>query len=153
LASIVYLNSGIEGLSPWHWHGQVSAAGLAQIERATAERPDRPMIVFCPHPPEGTVKFPGHPMMGLLNNDEVMMRLAQPPKPVVMFCGHTHLPDVYRRRDLTIVACPSLCFWPHGFLVVELKDGLMHLRLRRLISRVDGSPDPFVKKASYVSER
>src|SRR5688572_24241826 len=54
--TFAWINSGIEGLPMWHWHGRVDDAGLRVLDRATAEHPDRPLVVFCHHPPEGTVR-------------------------------------------------------------------------------------------------
>lgn len=152
-ASIVFLNSAIELKTGWHWHGKVDETGLALLDRATAEHSDRPLIVFCHHPPEGTVSIPGHPMMGLLNTDDVLFRLQRHPSPVVMFCGHTHVPDLYRRRNLTIVTCPPLCFWPHAFLMVEFRDGSLHVETHRIIDSPDKSPDPHLGEAGYLAER
>lgn len=153
LGSIVFLNSAIEGKTAWHWYGNVDEAGLSLLDRATAQRPDKPLIVFCHHPPEGTVAVPGHPMMGLLNTDAVMFRLQRHPSPVVMFCGHTHVQDLYRRRNVTIVGCPPLCFWPHAFLQVDWIDGVLHAQTHRLIASPGDSPDPHMKNPGYLAER
>lgn len=151
--SIVLLNSAIEGLTPWQWHGKVGPEGLSLLDRATAQHPDRAMIVFCHHPPDGTVHVPAYPMMGLVNSDEVMARFARHPSPVVMFCGHTHVPDVYRRRNVTIVACPALCFWPHALLLMERQGPWLTLRTHRLIESPEQSPDPHLRSPQYLAER
>ena len=152
-AVFAWINSGIEGLTPWHWHGRVDELGLQALDRATAEHGERPLIVFCHHPPEGTVKPARYPMMFLTNSDEVMARLTRHPSPVVMFCGHTHVPDVYRRRNLTIITAPPLCFWPHAFLLVEVREGLMHVTTHRVIESPQQSPDAKIAEPGYVEER
>jgi len=151
--TFAWLNSGIEGLPLWHWHGRLDDAGLGVIDRVTAEHPDRPLIAFCHHPPEDTVKPARYPMMTLTNSDDVMARLLRHPSPVVLFCGHTHVPDVYRRRNLTIITVPPLCFWPHAYLVVELRDGLMHVTTHRVIESPAHSPDAKINKPGYFDER
>jgi hypothetical protein len=70
-----------------------------------------------------------------------------------MFCGHTHVPDVYRKRNLTIISCPPLCFWPHAFLIVELDGAYLHVTTHRIIDSPEASPDPYVKKPGYLRER
>ena len=151
--AFAWINSGIENLTPWHWHGRVDEPGLQILDRATAEHGDRPLIVFCHHPPEGTVMPARYPMMTLTNSDEVMVRLMRHPAPVVMFCGHTHVPDVYRRRNLTIITAPPLCFWPHAFLIVELREGLMQVTTHRVIESPHESPDGKVNERGYIYER
>jgi hypothetical protein len=131
----------------------VDDAGLRVLDQATAEHGDRPLVVFCHHPPEGTVTPARYPMMGLLNTDDVMVRLMRHPSPVVMFCGHTHVPDVYRRRHLTIVTAPPLCFWPHAYLIVELREGWMHVSTHRVIESPRQSPDAKIDEPGYLAER
>ena len=46
--TIVHLNSGIEGMTPWHWHGRVDEPGLAALEQASKDHPDRPMRGVLP---------------------------------------------------------------------------------------------------------
>jgi hypothetical protein len=82
-----------------------------------------------------------------------MARLMRHPSAVVMFCGHTHVPDVYRRRNLTIITAPPLCFWPHAFLMVELRDGLMHVTTHRMIDFPKDSPDAKINEPGYLEER
>src|SRR5688572_27234530 len=53
--TLAWLNSGIEGLPMWHWHGRLDDAGLGLLDRITSKRGDRALIAFCHHPPEGTV--------------------------------------------------------------------------------------------------
>lgn len=151
--TFAWINSGIEGLPMWHWHGRVDDAGLGVLDRATVEHPDRPLVVFCHHPPEGTVRPARYPMMGLTNTDDVMGRLMRHPAPVVMFCGHTHVPDVYRRRNLTIITAPPLCFWPHAFLIAEVSDGLIHVTTHRVIESPGDSPDAKISEPGYLAER
>ena len=152
-ATLAWINSGIEGLPMWHWHGKVDDAGLHVLDQVTSERGDRPLVVFCHHPPEGTVRPAPYPMMGLTNSDDVMVRLMRHPSPVVMICGHTHVPDVWRRRNLTIITAPPLCFWPHAFLVVELRDGLMHVTTHRVIESPEESPDAKINEPGYLGQR
>ncbi len=151
--SILWINSGIQNMENRYWHGRVDPLGLELIDRATAEHPDKPLIVFCHHPPEGTVLVPAHPMMNLINSDELMGRLQRHPSPVVLFCGHTHVQDIWRRRNLTIVGCPPLSFWPHAFLTLEIRDGWLHLNTHRLIDSPDASPDIHMSNPAYLPER
>ena len=151
--AFAWLNSGIEGLPLWHWHGRLDDAGLDVLDRVTAEHPDRALIAFCHHPPEGTVRPARYPMMYLTNSDDVMLRLLRHASPVVLFCGHTHVPDVWRRRNLTVLTVPPLCFWPHAYLVVELRDGLMHVTTHRVIESPRQSPDAKIDEPGYRDER
>jgi 3',5'-cyclic AMP phosphodiesterase CpdA len=150
---VAWINSGIEGLTPWHWHGAVDEPGLRILDRATSEHGNQPLIVFCHHPPEDTVRPARYPMMFLTNSDDVMTRLMKHPSPVVMFCGHTHVPDVFRRRNLTVITVPPLCFWPHAFLIVELRAGLMHVTTHRVVESPHESPDAKINEPGYLDER
>jgi 3',5'-cyclic AMP phosphodiesterase CpdA len=151
--SMLWINSGIENMDNRKWHGRVDSPGLELIDRAMVEHPGKPLLVFCHHPPEATVLVPNHPMMNLINSDELMSRLQRHPSPVVLFCGHTHVQDIWRRRNLTIVGCPPLSFWPHAFLTVEIRDGWLHLDTHRLIDSPEASPDIHLSNPEYLPER
>jgi 3',5'-cyclic AMP phosphodiesterase CpdA len=151
--SMLWINSGIENMENRYWHGRADPLGLELIDRATTEHPDKPLIVFCHHPPEATVRVPSHPMMNLINSDDLMSRLIRHPSPVILFCGHTHVQDLWRTRNLTIIGCPALSFWPHAFLTVEIRDGRLHVETHRLVGSPAASPDIHMSNRAYLPER
>ncbi len=147
-----WLNTGIEGLPMWHWHGRMDEASLRVLDEAIQQRGDRPFIIFCHHPPDGTVIAQHYPMMGLVNRDEVMARLMRHRAPVVLFCGHTHIADVWRRRNINIIAAPPLAFWPHAFLVAEIRGNYLAVQTHRIFDSPQASPDPKIHQPGYVHE-
>jgi 3',5'-cyclic AMP phosphodiesterase CpdA len=147
---LVLLNSGIEGLSPWQWHGQLNDDALATLDHAIRHADGSPLLVFVHHPPAGTVRQFPEPMMTLVNSDALMDRLLAHTGTVVLFAGHNHLADVHRLRHITTIGCPSLLAWPHAFLMAELKDGLLSIHTHRLFGHPGRSPHPRTKEPAFV---
>ncbi|MFT3787108.1 MAG: metallophosphoesterase [Tepidisphaeraceae bacterium] len=137
----VFLNTAIEKLNPWHWHGELTADAVAAIDRAIATAAGRPMLVFAHHPPAETVRTAEHPMMVLRDSRALMDRLLAYGAPVVLVVGHNHLGDVWRTRNLTIVSLPSIAFWPHAYVVATFADGVLSFETKRLVNDLSQSPD------------
>ncbi len=136
----VLLNSAIEKLPVDQWHGRVGPAALAALDRARAVAGQRPIVVMAHHPPAGTVRTLDYPMMSLVNGQPLLDRLYAHPAEVVLFTGHNHSGDVWRNRNLTIVSCPSLAFWPHAYILAEWSGGVLRLRERQVIDSSEHSP-------------
>jgi 3',5'-cyclic-AMP phosphodiesterase len=134
------LNSAIENLSIDQWHGRLAPAALTTLDAALQRAGGRPVIIFVHHPPAGTVRTLDLPMMTLTNGDALLTRLDAYAGQSIVFCGHNHCGDLWRRRRTAILGCPPTSFWPHAFLILDIHDGILSIRERRLFDRADESP-------------
>jgi 3',5'-cyclic AMP phosphodiesterase CpdA len=139
----VLLNTAVHlpgDLGLYQWFGELRPESIATIDKAIAVASGRPMLFFMHHPPANTVRTLHEPMMSIFNSHELLDRLLPLKQQVVLFCGHNHLPDMVRIRNLTVVSVPALAFWPHAFLVVEVEDGEMSVDQVQVIEDYADSP-------------
>ena len=113
------LNSGIENLPDHHWNGAVDAAQLQNVEAFLAANRGANVTIFCHHPLSNTVRGSNRPMDSLDNSQDLRPILLQHDRQIVFVSGHTHCQSIVRQENLICIGCPSLCFWPHAFLVGE----------------------------------
>jgi 3',5'-cyclic AMP phosphodiesterase CpdA len=113
------LNSGIEKLPDTQWHGRLDDGQLKRIDEFLASCASVPVTIFCHHPLKNTVRGSDEPMLGLDNSDELRSRLLRHNEQVLLISGHTHCQSIVHQDNLICIGCPSLCFWPHAFLVGE----------------------------------
>ena len=94
--------------------GQISAAGLHQLEADLHERPRQPTLVAVHHPP-ARVGSRWLDAVGLRNTEELLQVVARYPNARVIVSGHVHQQLDVRRDSLRILATPSTCaqFTPH----------------------------------------
>jgi len=136
----ILLNSAVENLPLTQWYGRIDEPSLETLMQGLSIARGRPVLIFIHHPPAGTIRLADGPMMTLVNSSSLLDPVLAYPGPVVLFCGHNHRPDVVRHRNVTIVGCPSVAFWPHAVLCVELVGSLLTIRTRRLLFDPAQSP-------------
>ena len=147
--TLVRLNTAIEGMTPHHWHGRLDDTSVDLLDAVLSEETCRPLLAFCHHPIDGTVRLGEHPMMTQLHGERLRDRLMRHRAPVVLFTGHTHVADVVRERHVSFVTVPPLGFYPHAHLVVEHDGGLLRIRTERVIDTPAESPDPKLADPAY----
>jgi 3',5'-cyclic-AMP phosphodiesterase len=135
----VILNSGVEGLPMTEWRGRLNAQQYQMLDEILSV--DSPLLIFCHHPIAGTVRRSDELMMGLDDSPELLARLERRRQPTVLITGHTHHANIQRRGHITFVGCPSLCFWPHAFLVAEIGSRSIDIRTIALMTDPADSPD------------
>jgi 3',5'-cyclic-AMP phosphodiesterase len=113
------LNSGIEGLPDTRWNGRLDEQQLRQVDEFLEAYASMPVTIFCHHPLAHSVRGSDEPMLSLDNSDELRTRLRRHTQQVLLLTGHTHCQSIVRQENLICIGCPSLCFWPHAFLVGE----------------------------------
>ena len=138
---VVFLSSGLEHLPPTQWRGALDDAQHGFLAEASDSHPDQPLLVFCHHPLSNTVRRSDQPMFGLDDTASVKQILTQHRQPVVLFSGHTHYQSVVQVENITCITTPPLCFWPHGFLVVDIRDKQLQWTTIRLFELFQQSPD------------
>lgn len=145
----ILLSSGIEGLPVTQWNGRLDETQLKFLAEVLAAKSASPLLVFCHHPLANTVRRSDKPMMGLDNSPELERRLSQHPREVVLFSGHAHYQSIAHQSRLTCVGAPSLCFWPHAFLVADIDSLSVQLKTVRLFDDPAHSPDPKASDPAY----
>lgn len=113
------LNSGIEDLPDTKWCGRLDEGQLRRVDEFLATHASMPVAIFCHHPLKNTVRASDEPMLALDNSDELRSRLTARQEQVLLLSGHTHCQSIVQQENLICIGCPSLCYWPHAFLVVE----------------------------------
>jgi 3',5'-cyclic-AMP phosphodiesterase len=137
----IILSSGIENLPDAIWHGRLDEGQLRFVDEALAEHRDSPVLVFCHHPLADTVRKSDLPLSQVENSPELHRRLSDHGHDAVLFSGHTHAQSIVRRGNIWCVAGPALCFWPHGFLVVDVEGRVLRLRTEKVVDDLAASPD------------
>lgn len=113
------LNSAIEELPDSKWNGRIDDKQLKIVDEFLAAHRSVPVTIFCHHPLTKTVRASDEPMLGLDNSQELRSRLLTHDREVLFLSGHTHCQSIVQQQNLICIGCPSLCYWPHAFLVGE----------------------------------
>lgn len=113
------LNSGIERLPDKKWNGRLDDAQLGRLDEFLAAHADEIVTIFCHHPITNTVRGWDRPMNALDNSDALRQRLERHGHQIIFVTGHTHCQSIVRQQNVIYIGCPSLCFWPHAFLIGE----------------------------------
>ena len=145
----VLLNSRIEGLPLSQWGGKLDAPQLDLLDDLLRAQPPSPLLVFCHHPIAHTVRRSDKPMIGLDNSSDLETRLTGHSRKVVLFSGHAHYQSVVSHGPLNCIGAPSLCFWPHGLMIVDIDGPWLHFKTVRLIDEPARSPDRQAGDAAY----
>lgn len=149
----VILNSGLENLPDTEWHGALDEGQLALVDRAIAVASALPLSIFVHHPVVGTTRHSDHPMLGLTNSAELQTRIDAHHGATVVFSAHTHAQSFVRRGRASYVGAPPLGFWPHAFLVVDVRPAQMDLSTVRLVADPAESPDANAPDPAYRAAR
>lgn len=117
--------------------GSLGAEQLAWLDRALAERADKPAVVMMHHNPQFEPPAESKPWTGLQDTAELLELLARHKQVQALVFGHSHNWSIARRGSLHLVNLPPVAYVfaagkPNGWVRAEmLADGLA-LELRTI---------------------